>query len=70
VNVQTTVLAQKSEDYNLDQEPESLQWSWRSEGFRHLKNPDSLTDAIKANKLMDQKEVANDTSDYLWYMTR
>ncbi|KAJ8435204.1 hypothetical protein Cgig2_028390 [Carnegiea gigantea] len=69
VNVQTTVLAQKSEDYNLDQEPERLQWSWRSEGFRHLKNPDSLTDAIKANKLMDQKEVANDTSDYLWYMT-
>lgn len=50
-----------------ESEPASLQWSWR---------PERIDDTIilgrgqsSANELLDQKAV-NDTSDYLWYMTK
>lgn len=66
VNTQTTVKVKsvnKAED-----EPESLHWTWR---------PESIDDTkilgkgeVVANHLMEQKEAANDDSDYLWYMTR
>ena len=66
VNTQTTVKVKsvnKAED-----EPTSLQWAWR---------PESTDDTqllgkgeVVVNRLMEQKEVANDASDYLWYMTR
>lgn len=52
---------------DAENEPFSLQWSWR---------PERIADAIilgrgksSAHELLDQKDV-NDTSDYLWYMTK
>lgn len=51
---------------DAENEPISLQWSWR---------PEMIDDAIilgrgqsSVHELLDQK-VVNDTSDYLWYMT-
>ncbi|KAL9225416.1 hypothetical protein vseg_001345 [Gypsophila vaccaria] len=46
-----------------------LEWWWTSEDFTHLSDPEHAPGVITANKLIDQKEVANDTSDYLFYMT-
>ncbi|KAK9948128.1 hypothetical protein M0R45_003716 [Rubus argutus] len=50
-----------------EDEPESLHWTWR---------PESIDDTkilgkgeVVANHLLEQKEAANDDSDYLWYMT-
>lgn len=52
---------------NAENEPIPLQWSWR---------PEMIDDAIilgrgqsSFHELIDQK-VVNDTSDYLWYMTK
>lgn len=65
VNVQTSLMVKgrnKAED-----EPTALNWVWRAE---------NIDDALlgKGNfsekRLIDQKTVASDTSDYLWYMTR
>ncbi|XP_009790181.1 beta-galactosidase 15-like [Nicotiana sylvestris] len=60
VNTQTSVMVKKSN------EPASLQWSWR---------PEKVDEAVvlgrgrsSAHELVDQK-VANDVSDYMWYMT-
>lgn len=47
----------------------NLEWSWRVEKFEHLKSH-HLKGVTYANQLLDQKLVTNDTSDYLWYMTR
>ncbi|CAB4318482.1 unnamed protein product [Prunus armeniaca] len=65
VNTQTSVkvkMVNKAED-----EPESLGWLWRPENIddTRLQGKGEFT----ANKLMDQKDVAADASDYLWYMT-
>lgn len=56
-------MVNKAED-----EPESLGWLWRPENIddTRLQGKGEFT----ANKLMDQKDVAADASDYLWYMTR
>lgn len=50
-----------------ENEPSALKWVWR---------PENLDDTViqgkgpvNAKRLLDQK-VANDVSDYLWYMTR
>ncbi|KAL6224296.1 hypothetical protein ACLB2K_003151 [Fragaria x ananassa] len=64
VNTQTTLKVKsvnKAED-----EPQSLQWSWRPERI----DTELLGKGeVVANLLMEQKEAANDASDYLWYMT-
>ncbi|KAL0291329.1 UNVERIFIED_CONTAM: Beta-galactosidase [Sesamum calycinum] len=49
-----------------------LEWLWRSEHIEHLKT--SVENSVLKVLLMpincwNQKLVANDTSDYLWYMT-
>ncbi|GAB4858505.1 Beta-galactosidase 7 [Ancistrocladus abbreviatus] len=54
-----------------NQEPKTLQWQWKAEDFSHVesKSGQNVVGDYTANKLMDQKAVANDTSDYLWYIT-
>ncbi|KAL0558579.1 hypothetical protein IC582_003156 [Cucumis melo] len=65
VNTQTSVMVKK--ENKAEDEPEVLEWMWRPE------NIDSTARLGKghasANKLIDQKDAANDASDYLWYMT-
>ncbi|XP_054819914.1 beta-galactosidase 15-like [Prosopis cineraria] len=64
INVQTSV--NEHWENEAEKQPESLKWVWR---------PENIHDALKgkshssANKLIDQKEVTNDVSDYLWYIT-
>jgi len=50
-----------------EDEPTTLNWVWRAENV-----DDALSGKgnFSANGLIDQKTVASDTSDYLWYMTR
>lgn len=52
-------------------EPQQLEWLWRSERIEDIKHnglaPGSV---LTTNKLLNQMVVTNDTSDYLWYMTR
>ncbi|XVE70737.1 hypothetical protein DITRI_Ditri10aG0095000 [Diplodiscus trichospermus] len=66
VYAQTSVLVKKPN--RAEDEPTSLKWSWR---------PESIESAavqgkgeVSANRIIDQKDMANDASDYLWYMTR
>ncbi|XP_028090173.1 beta-galactosidase 15-like [Camellia sinensis] len=71
VNTQTSNMVMKLNDADEYQEPYNLQWTWRSEHFEHLKFNDKKMEndyIYTGNQLMDQK-FANDTSDYLWYMT-
>lgn len=66
VNTQTSVMVKK--ENKAEDEPTVLQWMWRPE------NLDATARLgkghVSANMLIDQKEAANDASDYLWYMTR
>jgi len=65
VNVQTSIMI-KSKN-KAEDEPTTLNWVWRAENV-----DDSLHGKgnFSTNGLIDQKIVASDTSDYLWYMTR
>lgn len=66
VNTQTTVKVKRSN--KAEDEPESLHWAWRPENMDDTKILGK--GEVVANHLMEQKEAANDASDYLWYMTR
>lgn len=77
VNTQTSIMVKKDNDaadvdYD-DQEPayRSLKWEWRKEKPAYVKK-DGLVQGslLTAQRLLDQKVVTNDTSDYLWYITR
>nr|KYP63346.1 Beta-galactosidase [Cajanus cajan] len=71
VNVQTSIMAMKDDEAdNKDDEPTSLNWQWMHEPHVQMKDGQVLGSvSTKAPKLMDQKVVTNDTSDYLWYIT-
>ena len=43
----------------------SLKWTWRDETIERIK-PGQFT----APELLDQKSLVEDTSDYLYYMTK
>uniref|UniRef100_A0A2C9W6M4 Beta-galactosidase n=1 Tax=Manihot esculenta TaxID=3983 RepID=A0A2C9W6M4_MANES len=65
VKTQTTVMIKKKNQ--AEDEPSSLKWSWR---------PENIHTTVRLGKghfqtrqLLDQKDAANDASDYLWYMT-
>jgi len=62
VNTQTSIMTEDSS------KPERLEWTWRPESAQKmiLKGSGDLI----AKGLVDQKDVTNDASDYLWYMTR
>jgi hypothetical protein len=51
-----------------EDEPISLKWSWRPE----MDDKTILLGKgdVTINQILDQKEAANDLSDYLFYMTR
>ncbi|GAV68059.1 Glyco_hydro_35 domain-containing protein/Gal_Lectin domain-containing protein [Cephalotus follicularis] len=69
VNAQTSIMVKKPNDADDQKEPYELQWVWRSEHFENFKNGIVQGSVMSANELLDQKAVANDTSDYMWYMT-
>jgi hypothetical protein len=51
----------------VEQEPESLEWSWMPENLRPF-----MTDekgSFRKNELLEQIATSTDQSDYLWYMT-
>lgn len=51
-----------------EDEPSSLKWMWRPELIEST-SVQGRGD-VSVNKIVDQKDMANDASDYLWYMTR
>lgn len=57
----------KKQCNEAESEPEALKWVWRPELIDDLALRG--TGRVSAKKLIDQK-VANDVSDYLWYMTK
>lgn len=65
MNTQTSVMIKKSNE--AEDEPTALQWKWTPE----IIDPAVVTGSgqVSADFLVDQK-VSNDTSDYMWYMTR
>ncbi|KAL4571632.1 hypothetical protein LXL04_018395 [Taraxacum kok-saghyz] len=64
VNTQTWVMEKQTNEAEI--EPESLKWVWRPESIDDLALRGN--GKVSAKKLIDQK-VADDVSDYLWYMT-
>ncbi|CAI9782706.1 unnamed protein product [Fraxinus pennsylvanica] len=65
VNTQTNLMVKKSNE--AEAEPASLKWSWRPE----INLEQTLVQGkgqLSTSMIVDQK-VANDVSDYLWYMT-
>ncbi|KAG4109563.1 hypothetical protein ERO13_1Z049351v2 [Gossypium hirsutum] len=50
-----------------EDEPSSLKWMWRPELIEST-SVQGRGD-VSVNKIVDQKDMANDASDYLWYMT-
>jgi hypothetical protein len=50
-----------------EDEPEALKWVWRPENVHNALLGKS---SVSENTIVDQKIAANDSSDYLWYMTR
>ncbi|KAL2227770.1 beta-galactosidase 15-like [Sesamum indicum] len=64
VNTQTSMMVKVSN--KAEDEPMALKWTWMSESLHktlvHGKGE------VSASHLLDQK-VANDVSDYMWYMT-
>ncbi|WCJ42833.1 Beta-galactosidase [Euphorbia peplus] len=64
VNVQTSVMVKK---LNKKDKPKKLSWMWLQENITDaLNGKGNLT----ANKLLEQKAVTSDESDYLWYIAR
>lgn len=71
VNSQTSIMVKTPNLADDGEEPYGLQWSWRSEHFAHRKQDGTVDgSSLITNDLLDQKVVTNDTSDYLWYITR
>ncbi|KAJ6428139.1 hypothetical protein OIU84_023538 [Salix udensis] len=65
VSAQTSVMVKKTNV--AEDEPAALSWSWRPET-----NDKSILFGrgdVTANQILDQKDAANDLSDYLFYMT-
>lgn len=66
MNTQTTVKVKRNN--KAEDEPQSLHWTWRPENIDETKILGK--GEVVVNHLMEQKEAANDESDYLWYLTR
>ncbi|XP_018844102.1 beta-galactosidase 15-like [Juglans regia] len=70
VNTQTSIMVKKDNDGNDYEEPYGLKWEWRKENPSHVKRNGLVEGSLMAaERLLDQKVVTNDTSDYLWYIT-
>lgn len=70
VNTQISVMERVLNGADDSKEPYALNWVWKPEHFTRIKNGSVEHSNLTANELLDQKLVTNDTSDYLWYMTR
>ncbi|KHN27596.1 Beta-galactosidase 15 [Glycine soja] len=72
INAQTSIMVMKDNKSDNEEEPHStLNWQWMHEPHVQLKDGQVLgLVSRKAAQLLDQKVVTNDTSDYLWYITR
>ena len=71
VNSQTSVMVKKENAADDFEEPYALKWQWRDEGFEHSNKNGLVEDSLMTvEQLLEQKAVTNDTSDYLWYITR
>ncbi|TKY54396.1 Beta-galactosidase protein [Spatholobus suberectus] len=64
VNVQTSIMVK--ENSKAEDEPIALKWTWRPENIDEALHGKSN---VSANRLIDQKDKADDASDYLWYIT-
>lgn len=47
----------------------ALTWEWRNEKIENMLHGEVDGSVLTANRLLDQKLVTNDTSDYLWLFT-
>ncbi|PPD70320.1 hypothetical protein GOBAR_DD32796 [Gossypium barbadense] len=65
VSTQTSLMIKKLN--KVEGEPSSLKWTWRPELIESA-SVQGRGD-VSLNKIVDQKDMANDASDYLWYMT-
>ncbi|KAB2049936.1 hypothetical protein ES319_A13G210800v1, partial [Gossypium barbadense] len=65
VSAQTSLMVKKLN--KAEDEPSSLKWTWRPELIEST-SVQGRGD-VSVNKIVDQKDMANDASDYLWYMT-
>lgn len=65
-------MVMKDNKSDNEEEPHStLNWQWMHEPHVQMKDGQVLGSVSrKAAQLLDQKVVTNDTSDYLWYITR
>ncbi|KAK7251323.1 hypothetical protein RIF29_34404 [Crotalaria pallida] len=61
VNTQTSILVKKSDDGTTN-----LNWSWKPEPIKDTLKGEGK---FKAPRLLEQKDLTLDASDYLWYMT-
>ncbi|AES95309.1 beta-galactosidase-like protein [Medicago truncatula] len=62
VNSQTSMMVKKSDNVSST----NLTWEWKVEPKRDTIHGNG---SLKAQKLLEQKELTLDASDYLWYMT-
>lgn len=54
-----------------ESEPEQLEWSWRPENVEDILRGESTgKNVFTTTKLLEQKNVTGDVTDYLWYTTR
>ncbi|KAI4357584.1 hypothetical protein L6164_001523 [Bauhinia variegata] len=69
VNAQTSIMVKKENETDDAKESSALKWQWRYEPHEEMINFTAHGSNLTANKLLDQKIVTNDISDYLWYIT-
>ncbi|XVE53944.1 hypothetical protein DITRI_Ditri03aG0042900 [Diplodiscus trichospermus] len=65
VYAQTSNMVKKPN--KAEDEPSSQKWEWRPENIESTVVQGKGD--VSANKIIDQKDMTNDASDYLWYMT-
>ncbi|XP_050220184.1 beta-galactosidase 15-like [Mercurialis annua] len=65
VKTQTSTMVKKKNE--AEDEPSCLKWYWMPENIQ--KTAILGKGQVHASQLIDQKDVTNDVSDYLWYMT-
>ncbi|RDX58412.1 hypothetical protein CR513_62274, partial [Mucuna pruriens] len=65
VNVQTSIMIKETS--KAEDEPIALKWTWRPENVDDALHGKSN---VSAHRLIDQKDEADDATDYLWYMTK
>ena len=69
MNIQETIREKVSNQVANFKEP--LQWQWRNEKIEFVSREGEVSGCpMTANRLLDKKVLIDDSSDYLWYITR